>query len=141
MTSACDMSLQVTSDPRMLAAVRGAVRCYVDTFGFSEDRTEEVVLAVDEACTNAIRHSFGGDPGRVYKLSLKSTPKWVTIELLDGGRPAPRAAMRKRGASNSGKDLSPGGVGVQLIHKVFDKVAFSPGRTRGNCVTMKLRRP
>jgi hypothetical protein len=37
-------------------------------------------------------------------------------------------------------DLQPGGLGVRLIHEVFDEVHFCPGESRGNCVTMRLRR-
>ena len=34
----------------------------------------------------------------------------------------------------------PGGLGIQLIHEVFDEVDFCPGEGGGNCVTMKLKR-
>ena len=34
-----------------------------------------------------------------------------------------------------------GGLGVQLMYRVFDEVKFSPGREKGNRVVMRLKRP
>ena len=37
--------------------------------------------------------------------------------------------------------LMPGGLGVQLIYSVFDEVEFHPGKTSGNRVVMRVKRP
>jgi len=137
-----DLRLEIRSDPRLLEAVRALVRAYLSGFGFSGDRCDEIVLAVDEACTNAIRHAYGGRTDQTIDLAMQSDADWITLELRDTGRPAPAARVRRRDVPPPDtKRLKPGGLGVQLIYRVFDEATFSPGRQQGNCVRMRLKRP
>jgi anti-sigma regulatory factor (Ser/Thr protein kinase) len=111
-------------------------------FGFTKERCHEVMLAVDEACTNAMRHSYDGRTNEMLVLSLRSNADWVEIELRDEGRPAPpEKTCRKTVAPPDPESLRPGGLGVQLIYEVFDEVTFTPGEREGNCVSMRLRKP
>ena len=137
------IAMEVTSDPALLGAVRGAVRCYLTANGFSSERADEVVLAVDEACANTIRHAYGGQKNRVFRLAMRTTKRWLEVEVRDGGKPAPRDKIGRKGLPkiSDEKEVAPGGLGVQLMYEVFDKVEFSPGKTRGNCVTLRLKRP
>lgn len=141
--SSVDLALDVAADPRLLTSVRGMIRSYVGSFGFANERADEIVLAVDEACSNAIRHAYGGPCDKLYHLTMRSTKLWVEIELRDGGKPTPAKALEivKDMTPSDIDSIVPGGLGIPLIFGVFDKVEFQPGKTRGNCVTMKLRRP
>lgn len=137
-----DFEIQLRSDARLLHSVRGLVWRYVRGAGFDEDRTDEVVLAVDEACTNSMRHSYGYRDDAVLRLLLGCTEHWLQIEVLDDGIPAPAECLqRKELQPPDPDDLRPGGLGVQLIYRVFDEVEFSPGAERGNRVRMRLIRP
>ena len=138
-----DLGLKVVADPTLLVAVRGMVRSYVANFGFPKDRVDEVVIAVDEACTNAIRHAYGGPCERTYQLSMRSSNGWIEIELRDNGRPAPptKVQLTKDTTPADIESITPGGLGMRLIYGVFDEVQFTPGKTRGNCILMKLKRP
>ena len=135
------LTLRLTSDPQNLCAVRGLVRAYVAALGFDSDRTEEVVHAVDEACANSIRHSYQGEGGRTIQLGFRHTPRWFVVELQDGGKPAPMGLRRSRSHAANPNEIRPGGLGLRLLYDVFDSVEYRPGKTRGNRVTMKLRRP
>ena len=55
-----DLHLIVRSDPRLLSSIRSLVRSWVESWDVDEKTTSDVVLAIDEACTNAIRHAYGG---------------------------------------------------------------------------------
>jgi anti-sigma regulatory factor (Ser/Thr protein kinase) len=137
-----DIRLDVTADPKLLRYVRTLLKSYVIGQGFPEEHAENVVLAVDEACTNAIRHSYGGCCGEKVELRLGSTPDGVEIVVSDRGTPAPPGAVtRKESPPPDPASLKPGGLGVQLMFRVFDEVDFRPGETRGNTVRMLLRWP
>lgn len=137
-----EIRIEVLAQPRLLSSVRGLVRCYLAECGFSTDRTEEVVLAVNEACANSIRHAYGSCPTEKLELKLRSDADSVEIVLLDEGRPAPAECVAPREPTfPDPAALEPGGLGVPIIYKVFDKVEFRPGRKRGNRVTMRLKRP
>ncbi len=63
-----DFEIQVRTEPRLLHSIRGLVWRYVRAAGFEEDRADEVVLAVDEACTNSMRHSYCHRDDAVLRL-------------------------------------------------------------------------
>ena len=137
-----DFEIQLRTDPRLLYSVRGLVWRYVRGGGFTEDRCDEVVLAVDEACTNAMRHAYCYRDDASLTLVLSMGEHWLEIEVRDEGTPAPAGCFeRKELAPPSLDDLRPGGLGVQLIYRVFDEVEFTPGSERGNRVRMRLARP
>lgn len=136
-----DFDIELRSEPRLLHSVRGLTWRYVRGAGFSEDRTDEVVLAVDEACTNAMRHAYHHRTDERVWLRLASNDAWLQIEVRDEGTPAPEESVQpKELVCPDPDDLRPGGLGVQLIYRVFDEVEFMPGASQGNRVRMRLRR-
>ena len=139
-----DIGLTITANPDLLCAVRGTVRGYVEQFGFPSERVDEVVLAIDEACANSIRHAYGGTCDRSYQLSMSSNNGWIVFQVRDDGKPAPKESIQRKPKDGDAPDLAnivPGGLGVQFIYGVFDSVEFNPGDHEGNLVTMKLKRP
>lgn len=135
--------IEVAADPRLLGTIRGMVRSYLAEVGFERERADEVVLGVDEACTNAIRHGCRGCEDMTFRITFRSDDEWIEIELVDSGEPAPPQAFERRAPALPADvaTLEPGGLGVQLIYEVFDEVSFCSGPVSGNCVTMRLRRP
>lgn len=137
-----DIHIDVVSDPRLLGSVRGLVRTYLLNEGFSSERAGEIVLAVDEACTNAMRHSYGGKTEGRLRLTVRLRDGVIEFILKDRGVPvAPEKCVRKEPAAPDAASLTPGGLGVQLMYSVFDDVRFRPGKTTGNRVVMRLKRP
>ena len=137
-----DIHIDLVSDPRLLASVRGLIRTYLVNEGFSNDRAGEIVLAVDEACTNAMRHSYGGKPEGRLRLTVRSHDGAIEFILKDKGIPVPlEKCGRKDLAAPDASSLTPGGLGVQLMYSVFDEVTFRPGKTSGNRVVMRIQRP
>jgi anti-sigma regulatory factor (Ser/Thr protein kinase) len=136
-----DLCLRVSSDPRLLAVIRGVIQVWLEVCGLLEDRRHEVVLAIDEACSNAMRHAYKGRTDEPVDLVLSASEEWVEITVSDQGTPCPRECSEYRPLVAPAPDeVVPGGLGVRLIHEVFDEVRFCPGTRSGNCVTMRLRR-
>jgi anti-sigma regulatory factor (Ser/Thr protein kinase) len=136
-----DCSMTLRSDPALLCCVRRFIRQYLLDHGVDEEKAGEVVLAIDEACTNAIRHAYDGLKNESYTLTISATREWLTAEVRDHGRTAPPEKVRKRAAAApQAAELRPGGLGVQLIHRVFDEVSFEAAQPQGNRVLMRLRR-
>lgn len=137
-----DIRVELLSNPRLLGSVRGLIRGYVSSLGLSREKTDDVVLALDEACANSIRHSYGGQPDQQVSLSCFSDNGFIEFVVCDEGIPA--AADRLEPKSTGPADihtLTPGGLGLQLMRSVFDEVEFMPGDGRGNKVVLRLRRP
>lgn len=138
-----EIVLEVSADPKLLSTVRAMVRSYLTEAGFGRERADEVVLGVDEACSNAIRHSCKNCDDEVFSIAFRCDEEWIEIQLLDSGEPAPAEvlAAKDRPVPNHLSEIKPGGLGLHLIREVFDEVTFCPGEVIGNCVTMRLRRP
>ncbi len=137
-----DIRLEIRSDPRLLHAVRGLLRCYLEDRGFSEERLNAIVLAVDEACTNSIRHGYGGCGDNVLAMSLRESARDIEIVLSDHGCPAPcEVFVKKPLREPDPHTVKPGGLGVPLIMATFDEVVYRPGTERGNELTLRLKRP
>jgi anti-sigma regulatory factor (Ser/Thr protein kinase) len=136
-----DLHLIVRSDPRLLSSIRSLVRSWVESWDIDEKTTSDVVLAIDEACTNAIRHAYGGREDCSVELTLHAESDCLEFQVSDQGLPCPsECATRRKLESPEVDKLVAGGLGIQLIHEVFDEVDFCPGENGGNCVTMRLKR-
>ena len=136
-----DLSIVFRSSPRLLCDVRAMIRSYLINQGVRDDKVQELVLAVDEACTNSIRHAYQGADDRELELSLDSRDGWIELVLRDSGIPAPYERVRRKSEADIlAEALTPGGLGMHLIYNVFDDVEFSPGEAEGNTIVMRLRK-
>lgn len=116
------------------------VRSYLVNQGVAEEKVQELVLAVDEACTNSIRHAYQGAEDEQLELSLNTRDGWIELVLRDAGIPAPYDRVRRKSEEDIiAEALTPGGLGMHLIYNVFDDVEFTPGESQGNTVVMRLR--
>jgi anti-sigma regulatory factor (Ser/Thr protein kinase) len=122
-----------TSDSHQLAEVRHCVRSFLRKYQFDECLTELLVLGLDEACTNIIRHAYGCN-GKPVRLEMESRRDRVRFILRDYGRSCDPRRIRSRELS----DVRPGGVGVHIIRQVFDNVKYEPCR-RGTRLVLEKR--
>lgn len=113
--------LHFTSDSSQLAGVRRTARDFLANCGFEECHTELLVLALDEACTNIIRHAYGHE-GEPIRLEMEKLRDRVRFTLRDYGRSCDIKRIRSREL----EDIRPGGVGVHIIRQAFDFVKYVP---------------
>lgn len=117
--------LSFTSDPGELAEVRAEIRGFLEECSFNECAGELLVLALDEACTNIIRHAYNKEVKPV-RLEMERTPEELRFTLRDYGKSCDPKKIKSRPL----KDIRPGGVGVHIIKEAFDEVVYEP-RPRG----------
>jgi anti-sigma regulatory factor (Ser/Thr protein kinase) len=124
-----------TSDTCHLADVRKSVRHFLTANGFDDCETELMVLALDEACTNVIRHAYTHEckPVRLEMTGLRSIVRFV---LRDYGRSCDPEKIKSREL----EDIRPGGLGVHIIKQAFDNVVYAP-QAKGTRLTLEKKRP
>ena len=107
-----------------IPAIRRAVRRWVVEVGLDEDTAESVLLAVDEAVTNAVEHAFPTGPGTVWVLLRRLPDGEVMVVVADDGvwRPVPEEPGYR-------------GRGLQLVHALADHAEIT-GTARGTTVGM-----
>ena len=112
--------IEFSSHTANLALMRKCVRRFLEKFPFSERQRTLMVLGVDEACTNIIRHAYHLRDDQLISLSLEGKSECVCVRLRDYGKQAEPGAMGGRPADL----IKPGGLGLHLIRNAFDQVDF-----------------
>ena len=112
--------LEFSSHTSNLAPMREFVRSFLDSYPFSEKERTLMVLGVDEACTNIIRHAYQLRDDQLIALCCEGLRDCVRMRLRDYGDQKPPDAMRGR----SHDLIEPGGLGLHLIRNAFDKVDY-----------------
>ena len=112
--------IEFSSHPGNLSLMRNFVRGFLDNPSISERDRTLMVLGVDEACTNIIRHAYELRDDQLIALSLELRHDCVRMRLRDYGmQPAAEALHRRRE-----KVVRPGGLGLMMIRNTFDQVDY-----------------
>jgi len=112
--------IEFSSDTANLASMRTEVRKFLDGYPLSEKQRMLMVLGVDEACTNIIRHAYQLRDDQPIALSMEGLRKCVRMRLRDYGAQVPVNQMRGRAHD----EIEPGGLGLHLIKNAFDRVDY-----------------
>jgi len=136
------LRLELRSDPDMLCAVRGALTQLAEKLGFAEGDCRAVVLAVDEALTNIIRHAYKGN----QKMPIDATIRRIAVKQDGTEREALEIVLEDRGVAAKPEELCgraleevrPGGLGLHFIRQSMDKVEFRRRFGRNQLRLIKL---
>jgi serine/threonine-protein kinase RsbW len=112
--------IEFCSHTANLALMRNFVREFLKPYPFSEQERLLMVLGVDEACTNIIRHAYELQEDQLIALSLEGLRRSVRMRVRDYGKQTPAHAMKGRAHDM----IRPGGLGLHLIRRAFDKVDY-----------------
>jgi anti-sigma regulatory factor (Ser/Thr protein kinase) len=119
-----------------LPVVRAAVDKVCRQAGFDDETSGAVVLSVDEALTNVIRHAYKGASGRPIDLEIEllagDARHGVAIRLRDYGQWVDPSTIKSRDL----EDVRPGGLGVHIMKECMDSVSFEPADGGGTLLTM-----
>jgi anti-sigma regulatory factor (Ser/Thr protein kinase) len=96
------------ADPAQLVLIRRELARWLAPLSLSDDETADVVLAVDEAAANSVRHAYGPDESGVVELTLwtdpatEDSPATLSIEIVDHGHWRPPAEAPTEGGRGIG---------------------------------------
>ncbi len=107
--------------PESLSTVRRHVAEAARQLGCGGDDAADVVLAVDEALQNIIRHGYQGEPGEVG-IRIEADGTRLIVTLTDSAPTVDPERVRPRDLD----DLRPGGLGTRFMRDIMDEVAFLP---------------
>lgn len=134
-------TLQIQSRTELLADMRGFVSDAARSFGFSEGEVGKIELAIDEACTNIIKHAYKYNPDGIIEIRLsvqnvgKTNRKFI-VEILDSGVSFDSSKYTAPDMTEYFRKLRHGGLGIVLMKKLMDEVEFGP--SVGNRNTIRL---
>ena len=112
--------------PGALREVRGWIGEAANLAGLGEETTADVVLAVSEACANAVRHS--GSPR--FDVSWNAPGDRFDVEVADHGLFQNRMRVAVVGGA--------GGMGLPLMTALMDAITVEEGRPEDPGTTVRL---
>lgn len=115
------LAVRFDATPDCLCDLRHKVGAAAQAVGCGPEVAADVVLAVDEACQNIIRHGYGGK-GEVALEIRKNTAGVLEVQLIDFAPSVDLAKIKPRCLD----DIRPGGLGTHFIRAVMDDAVFLP---------------
>ena len=132
------MRINIPSHPKYLQLIRGVIEKMAVFAGFAEEDAGIIVLAVDEACSNIIKHSYMNDPGGEIDVAVEIRKTELEIIIADYGNQCDLDMMQPRDLD----DIRPGGLGIHIMNAVMDSVTYDCSSKIRNQVKMtKLLKP
>jgi len=129
-------SKRILSRTDNLLEVREFVGEAARTFGFSEEDAANIVLAVDEACTNIIKHAYQYATDKEIEVTVFPNHDSFEISIYDSGRSFDPAEIREPDLKEHIGHRKRGGLGVYLMKKLMDKVEYNFHRGKRNEVRL-----
>jgi len=125
------IELTIPSHPRFLQLVRGVMAKVTKILSIPSEQADYIILAVDEACSNIIRHSDTDEDGRIDFLITPGKKK-LEICIMNYGKPWTPGKVTLQAPSK----IKPGGLGRYIIHQVMDQIHYCNSDKDGNTIRM-----
>lgn len=132
------LALRFPAAPGEMRRVRAELRTALDAEDVSPELRDRLVLVVDEACTNIMRHAYCGGESGTIALRMTRERDVLDFELRDEAPCVDPQRIRPRDLS----ECRAGGLGVAFIDATMDAwhVEGVPGG-RGNRLLMRKHIP
>jgi anti-sigma regulatory factor (Ser/Thr protein kinase) len=122
------VEIKIPSDPKYLKLVRCGINHLCELCEFSEEVSNAVTLAVNEAVTNIMKHAYFNVRENPIIIKCEILHDRLEIVLRDFGIKADQNKIKSRELD----DIKPGGLGVHLIKKSMDIVNYDTSFEKGN---------
>jgi len=116
--------LTIPSTTLKLSRVRHFVEGHARACGFSSDVVDQLSLAVDEACTNIIRHAYSGSKSGPVDITIDIDAERFTVTIRDEGNSIDLEKYSEPDLNKSIRDRTSGGFGVHIMRKLMDLVEY-----------------
>ena len=106
-----------------LKLIREFVTTVLRELALSDVEINQLVLAVDEICSNLIIHSHKCNPNSYIEIIILNQVNEVIFEIRDrNDQPFDFSKYKKPSLKKIVKEKRKGGIGLMLVNKIMDKV-------------------
>jgi sigma-B regulation protein RsbU (phosphoserine phosphatase) len=100
-----------------LCLVRVLVKRAAELAGCDSELSDQLVIAVNEACMNVIEHAYKGDDSGEIILEIHNNGSSLLFRLQDYADPVDLGSVKPRDL----QDIRPGGLGTHFIREIMDE--------------------
>lgn len=130
--------LEIESRLESLSVISDFVAETTKQLGVDLPTISRVQLAVDEACTNIIKHAYSEQKG-VITLTCELVDDDLIITIRDRGKPFDPSSIPLPDLEADLNGRRVGGLGIYFMRKLMDEVSYNFDPERGNELTMRKR--
>jgi serine/threonine-protein kinase RsbW len=121
-----------------LKGVRDFIRTSLKAHGVSEIDISEIVLALDEMCSNLMIHAHHCNPDDLFELQIaveKNNP--LVFEIIDDGTVFDINQFAEPTIDNIIHEKRKGGLGIRLVKSIMDKIEYQKLMDKSICRLIK----
>ena len=119
-----EKQLVVQSKTNNLSQIRDFVYSTALEVGISTEIIDNIILAVDEACTNIIKHAYKSYPEGEIIVKLQYSDKKFTVLIIDYGVPFKPETIPDPDLQKYYRQHRVGGLGMYLMKSLMDEVKY-----------------
>ena len=131
--------LVVKSSTSNLIKIRKFINSKAKSYGFNKNQIEDIVLAIDEACTNIIEHSYNSKPNFDIEITVTFSEDNFIVKIVDYGETFEPGSIKELNLELYRKQRRVGGLGVYLMKTLMDDVKYSSVKNKYNQVLLKKK--
>ncbi len=122
--SAGHAHLRIESKTEKLSIVREFVSDAARRFGFTEESVGKIALAVDEACTNVIKHSYNYAPNKEIDIRIIAENGVFEIVIIHQGKTFNPDEVKTPDMREYLSHYRKGGLGIHLMRSLMDTIEY-----------------
>jgi len=116
--------LRVKSRTENLSEIRDFVSREARLAGIPEATVENIILAVDEACTNIIKHAYKLSPEGEIIIKIDYDKEKFTVTIMDYGKSFEPERVPLPDLQKYYREHRVGGLGMYLMKSLMDDVEY-----------------
>ncbi len=134
-----ELSISIPSKTELLKMVVELAKHVATINLFSPSESQKIALAIDEAITNVIKHSYSGKMNEDIKMEFFTAPEGLKIRIVFTGVPP---VLSKVGVNLDKmiKEKKKGGLGVELMRRIMDSVEYKTMGNMNSCEMVKWKK-
>jgi serine/threonine-protein kinase RsbW len=116
--------LVIKSRTENLSSLRDFISDNANKAGLGTDDIDDIILAVDEACTNIIKHAYKSVPDGEIIIEINYNSRKFTIKLIDHGNSFDPESVPVPDLQKYLRQRKVGGLGLYLMRTLMDDVKY-----------------
>ena len=134
-----DFSISILSQTQLLKMVVELTRHITTLFNFNAAEAQKISLAIDEAVTNVIKHSYGNATDQNITIEFFLATGGIKIRIFYRGLP-PDISDEEINVNKMIKKKKKGGLGVKLMKTIMDSVSYETVDGENCCEMIKWQK-
>ncbi|MZH41709.1 MAG: ATP-binding protein [Nitrospinae bacterium] len=126
------IKLSIPSNPKYLGLIRKVLEELFQNHEVPDETARRLILCVDEACANVIKHSYEGSCDEPIEATFTIEGDDFKVQIRDYGKQCNINQIKPRELD----DMKPGGLGTHFINEIMDEVSYCTNRAKGTLLTM-----